>query len=128
MSAIPQIDGLTIEDFLKFARTKPEVLKYLPNESQWNHIDKKWLCDILYTLDPQGVQAMVNKAMTDRKQKLEQSQNLIVEMRPEFANALKKSISFSCKLIETIALTLIRIPRQVCLSSEAILKAQKKEV
>ena len=40
---------------------------------------------------------MINKAMVDRKKKLEESQNLIVEMRPEFANALKKSISFSCK-------------------------------
>lgn len=40
---------------------------------------------------------MINKALVDRKKKLEESQNLIVEMRPEFANALKKSINFSCK-------------------------------
>jgi hypothetical protein len=39
---------------------------------------------------------MINKAMQQRKEKLEQNQNMIVEMRPEFAAALKKSISFSC--------------------------------
>jgi hypothetical protein len=48
---IPQIDGLAVEDFIAFAKRKPELLKYLPNESHWNHIDKKWLCDVLYTLD-----------------------------------------------------------------------------
>jgi hypothetical protein len=41
---------------------------------------------------------MINRSLQQRKDKLEKSQNLLVEMRPEFANALKKSISFSCKI------------------------------
>ena len=45
---------------------------------------------------------MVNKAMTKRREKLENSQNLIIEMRPEFAQALKKSISFSRKFMTTV--------------------------
>jgi hypothetical protein len=55
VSAVPQIDGLTIEDFLTHARTKPVLLKYLPDEKDWHHLDKKWVCDVLYTKDTQAI-------------------------------------------------------------------------
>lgn len=42
---------------------------------------------------------MINEAMLRRRSKLEQSQNQIVEMRPEFAEALQRSINFSSKFI-----------------------------
>jgi hypothetical protein len=32
VSAIPQIEGLTVEEFLKYARKNPTILKYLPDE------------------------------------------------------------------------------------------------
>jgi hypothetical protein len=51
VSAVPQIEGLTIEDFLDHARTKPQLLKHLPDEGDWHHLDKKWVCDVLYTKD-----------------------------------------------------------------------------
>ena len=41
---------------------------------------------------------MINSAMTARRKKLEKNQNLLVEMRPEFAAALKRCDSFSSKL------------------------------
>jgi hypothetical protein len=47
IAAIPYIDGCTTEDFLDFARKKPERIKFLPDEKDWHHIDKKWLCDVL---------------------------------------------------------------------------------
>lgn len=34
---------------LEFAKDKPEVLKYLPED--WNHTDKEWLQNILFTVD-----------------------------------------------------------------------------
>jgi hypothetical protein len=40
---------------------------------------------------------MISKAIKKRKEKLESSQDLMVEMKPEFEAALKKCISFSCK-------------------------------
>ena len=66
---VPQIDGLTVEDFIKFARQSPERLKYLPNDQDWNHVDKKWLCDILYTVDADAFTELVNKAVRHRKEK-----------------------------------------------------------
>jgi hypothetical protein len=56
VAAVPQIEGLTVENFLAFAREKPERLKFLPDERDWNHLDKKWLCDVLYTNDSEGIQ------------------------------------------------------------------------
>ena len=72
-------------------------MKYLPDEKDWNHLDKKWVCDVLYTHDTVAIQGMITKAMHDRKKKLESSQNLLVDMRPEFAEALKRCSTFSCK-------------------------------
>jgi len=97
VSVVPQIDGLTVDDFLKHARTNPTILKHLPDERDWFHLDKKWLCDVMYTIDTPGTQAMVDIALKARRQKLEKSQSQIVEMRPEFASALKNALSFSSK-------------------------------
>jgi len=47
------------------------LMKHLPDESGWNHVDRKWVCDVLYTLDTQGIQVMINRAMERRKAKLE---------------------------------------------------------
>jgi len=55
------------------------------------------VCDVLYTMDTEAIAAKIAKAMQDRKKKIEQSQDLIVDMRPEFAEALKRCQSFSCK-------------------------------
>lgn len=71
VSAVPQIEGLTTEDFLNYARRKPELLKLLPDERDWDHIDKKWVCDVLYTKDTNGVQTMIDRASMQRKEKLE---------------------------------------------------------
>jgi hypothetical protein len=40
---------------------------------------------------------MIEKDMVDRRKKLEQNQNQMVDMRPEFVQALKKCVSFSSK-------------------------------
>ena len=84
-----------MDDFLIYAKKKPNLMKYLPDDNGWNHHDKKWICDVMYTIDEQGIKSLITKAMEVRKDKLEHNQNLVVEMRPEFAKALKKSINFS---------------------------------
>ena len=86
---MPQIEGLTVQDFLNYARTRPALLKHLPDERDWVHMDKGWICDLLYTLDSDGIQAMINAAMDERKLKVELSRHLNVHMRPEFAQALE---------------------------------------
>ena len=85
---MPQIEGLTVTNFLEYAKTNRVLLKHIPDPRDWVHIDKKWVCDVLYTLDPAGVQEMINECMETRKVKVELSKHLNVNMRPEFARAL----------------------------------------
>ena len=65
------------------------MMKYLPDERDWVHMDRHLICDLLYTLDSDGIQAMIDKAMAARKDKLDHNQDLVVEMRPELANAIQ---------------------------------------
>ena len=65
-----------------------DLLKYLPEEKDWNHLDKHWLCDILYTLDTDRIESMITNAKKDRQKKQEVKRNEIVEIRPEFSEAL----------------------------------------
>jgi hypothetical protein len=43
----------------------------LPDERDWVHLDKHWICDIMFTVDTEGVQAMIDKAIKERKERLE---------------------------------------------------------
>ncbi|CDW82385.1 UNKNOWN [Stylonychia lemnae] len=95
VSAVPQIEGLTVHDFLQFAKLNPQHLKYLPDERDWVHLDRQWICDVLYTLDPDEIQTKINSAQQNRKERLEQNRDLVVEMRPEFADALNRCLNFS---------------------------------
>jgi hypothetical protein len=38
---------------------------------------------------------MIDRAIKARKEKLEKSQDLLVDMRPEFVDALKSAVAFS---------------------------------
>ena len=90
VSAVPQIEGLTVIDFLEYAKVKSDFLRFLPDPRDWVHMDKKGICDLLYTLDPMGIQQMINDSMETRKVKVELSRHLNINMRPEFARALSE--------------------------------------
>ena len=51
MASVHQIEGLTVEDILEMSRSKIQLLKYLPDERDWDHMDRKWLCDVIYSLN-----------------------------------------------------------------------------
>ena len=87
VSAVPQIEGLTVEDMLDFARGKQAVLRHLPDERDWDHMDRKWLADILFTVDKANFDRMIKDAIKARKERLEDKNSLNVSIRPEFAQA-----------------------------------------
>ena len=49
----------------------------------------------MYTIDTKGMDEFINKARQKRKEKFEKSHNELIDMKPEFAAALEKCISFS---------------------------------
>ena len=97
VASVPQIEGLTVEDLLDYCRGNNNILKYLPDERDWNHLDRKWLCDMLYTLDKNNFQRIIEAAVKSRRDRLDNSRSMVVEMRPEFAQALNSCLNFSSK-------------------------------
>lgn len=123
VAAVPQLEGLSAAEFLKLAKSKPRTLRYLPNERDWLHLDKHWICDVLFTLETDAVQAMIDDALVARKEKLEKRQDLNIVMRPEFVKALSSCMSFSSKLPEFIITN--RWPRKGDLSAQRLLEEEE---
>ena len=43
---VPHIQGLRIDDFMNFGKQIPEVFQYLPDERDWHHPDREWICNV----------------------------------------------------------------------------------
>ena len=86
-----------MEDMLGVAKTSINTLRHLPDERDWESLNRKWLADIIFTVDRVKFEKMIKDAVKARKERLEEKHNLNVEMRPEFAQALQNCMSFSSK-------------------------------
>ena len=95
MAAVPQIEGLTVDSMLELAKTSVAALMHLPDERDWDGLNRKWVGDILYTIERAKFEKVIKDAVKARKERFEEKQNLNVEMRPEFAQALQNCMSFS---------------------------------
>jgi hypothetical protein len=95
LAAVPQIEGLTVEDMLDFARANAAVLRYLPDERDWDNMDRKWTSDVLFTVEKAKFEKMIKDAIKLRRERMEDKNNLNVSMRPEFLKAFESCISFS---------------------------------
>jgi hypothetical protein len=47
-------------------------------------MDRKWLSDILFTVEKAKFERTIKDAVKARKERLEEKNNLLVDMRPEF--------------------------------------------
>ena len=97
LAAVPQIEGLTVEDMLELAKASQNALKHIPDERDWDGLNRKWLADILYTVEKAKFEKTIKDAVKARKDRLEDKNNMLVDMRPEFAQAFQNSMSFSRK-------------------------------
>jgi hypothetical protein len=97
VAAVPQIEGLTVEDMLDLAKKSPNALRHIPDERDWDGLNRKWLSDILFTVERAKFEKAIKDAVKARKERLEEKNNLLVDMRPEFAAAFNNCMSFSRK-------------------------------
>jgi hypothetical protein len=86
------IPGLTIPEILNYAAKCRAVEKFTPALKDWVHVDRKWLCDLLFTCDTEGFQLMIDVARAKRKKVVVEKANTLVGIRAEFATALKNSV------------------------------------
>ena len=83
---------------MEYARKKDSVKKYLPDEKDWIHLDRQWLGDVLYTVETKDVTELINKAKKQRKDKVEEKEHELVDMKPEFNKAFEQCMNFSSTL------------------------------
>ena len=100
LSHVPFIEGLAIKDILDYTTGKENLVKHLPDrDNQWTHVDRKWLCDVIYTLDTDSFQALIDAKVKEKSAKKEVKRSSEVEIKAEFAAALSKCLTFSCKSV-----------------------------
>jgi hypothetical protein len=97
VAAVPQIEGLTVENMLELAKTSQVALRHIPDERDWDGLSRKWLGDILFTVEKAKFEKSIKDAVKARKDRLELKNDMLVDMRPEFAQAFQNSMSFSRK-------------------------------
>jgi hypothetical protein len=66
-SSVPVIEGLTIEALLKYAEASKTVKSYVPDLKDWVHVDRKWLCDIIYTVDTINFQKHIDQCLKKKR-------------------------------------------------------------
>jgi hypothetical protein len=86
-------------------------------------MDRKWLADILFTVERVKFEKMIKEAVKERKERLEEKRSLMIEMRPEFAAAFNNCMSFSSK-ISFFLLTNYSGERQGLQSDEVLSQAE----
>ena len=70
-------------------------MKHLPDERDWDHMDRKWLSDVVYTTAKADFERIITEAVKARKERLEEKNGLSIHMRPEFAQAFHNCMNFS---------------------------------
>jgi hypothetical protein len=72
---------------LNLAKTSQNTLRHIPDERDWDGLSRKWLADIIYTVEKVKFEKAIKDAVKARKDRLEVKNNMLVDMRPEFAQA-----------------------------------------
>lgn len=75
----------------------PWIASHMPNSDEWIHLDRQWICDVIYSLSKNEFQALINEKIVARRQQVKEKQKTLVGIRSEFIDALKRSVVFSSK-------------------------------
>ena len=59
--AIPQYEGLTINDMMEYVTQKPVVERYLPVAKEVVKLPRQYLANIIYTVKGENFQTWVNQ-------------------------------------------------------------------
>ena len=81
---VPQYEGLRVRDLLRFARSKLDIDKYLPDYEYHKEPNREWFCNLLNILVQKEFNEFLNKKIQERNKKLIDSQHLNVNVKPEF--------------------------------------------
>jgi hypothetical protein len=94
-----QIEGLTVEDMLKLEKTSPNALKHLADERDWDGLNRKWVADILYTVERAKDEKIIKDAVKDRKERLEERTTWLWRCTPRSLRLIRTALISKVSLI-----------------------------
>ena len=105
-----QYKGLHVKDLLRYASTKVNIEKYLPDYEYAKDPNREWLCNIINTLMREEFHKFIQEKINKRKQELIKSQNLGVKAIPEFVNIFRRFQAVST--MKGKSHFIVRIPKE----------------
>jgi hypothetical protein len=73
------------------------VKDYLPDEQDWHQLDRKWLCDLLYSRCTEDFDELVHESLESKRAKHIEKHSMVLDMQPDFYDALKNTVAFASK-------------------------------
>ena len=107
---VPQHKGFHVKDLLRYASTKVNIEKYLPDYEYAKDPNREWLCNIINTLMREEFHKFIQEKINKRKQELIKSQNLGVKAISEFVNIFRRSQAVST--MKGKSHFLVRVPKE----------------
>ena len=84
---------------LEKARQLPDLMLHLPDEREIHLLPRQWLANVIYTKYGQQFKDWVDAHIKARHEKFASKNNLLINMDPEIAQALKQSTQISSKFV-----------------------------
>lgn len=95
---VPQYEGLTVKDILKFGRQYVDVNKCFPSvEKEIFKLPRQYICNVIYTLVGKPFDEWVTVQKNIRHKKVQDERNMNIEMDPQIAEIFRNSQAVSGK-------------------------------
>ena len=95
--AIPQFEGLAIQDIFNFAQNDMEVERALPPSKEIQKLSRAYLGNVVYTIIGQNFQDWVGAQVSRRNQRVAVEGNNMIQMDPRIAAIFHQSSAISGK-------------------------------
>ena len=93
--AVPQFEGLTLDEILEFGLSFREVVDALPIMKEIRKMPRSYICNVIYTLVGEPFQKWVMERCQMRNDRLAKDHSTAIELDPRVYEAFQKSTFIS---------------------------------
>jgi hypothetical protein len=97
--AVPQFEGLAIQQIFGFAANSVEVQNALPPSKEISKLSRGYLSNVIYTIMGEPFQQWVHQQVDIRNQKVAHEGNNVISMDPQIAQIFQQSTAISGKCL-----------------------------
>ena len=95
--AVPNYEGLTIDDFLLKARNYNVMNSYLPEERDIHCLPRCFIINVLYTMIGDEIKLFVKNVIEERNKAVVDHQRMALELDDDIRRAFEMSTAVACK-------------------------------